>query len=114
MAQVPTFEDNRILAKFLGDFSKTAEARFRQSARAANLELTGELISSIRAGTVERGRGYIQGSVLISELLSIKDMKTIRRMTVRARRSECIAVSDHKTFKTRDYIAKRRRTWFLY
>ncbi|SDM41373.1 hypothetical protein [Siphonobacter aquaeclarae] len=82
MAQAPSFEDNPILAKFLGDFAKVAETRFRQSARAADLELTGELISSIRAGAVERGKGYIQGSVLFSELLRIKDMKTLRYTTV--------------------------------
>jgi len=76
------FEDSPILSRFLEDFVKRVERAVKDTVAREGVVESGELLDSIRAGSVTRGKGWISGHVAYSELLRIKDMKVLNYGTV--------------------------------
>ncbi|MDQ1085645.1 hypothetical protein [Siphonobacter sp. SORGH_AS_1065] len=80
--EIQDFENNPALALLLERFVKYVENQLKSAAKAQEVELTGEMIDSIRSQAVEYGKGAISASVVFSELFRIKDMKQLRYTTV--------------------------------
>lgn len=76
------FGDHPILQKLYEDLAKRSERAFEDAVRREGLVDTGELLDSIRAGTVEVGGKTISTSVLFSQLLRLKDVKTMQYFTI--------------------------------
>lgn len=71
------FEDSPILTKLLEDFVRRVEFALKDAVNREGVVDTGDLVDSIKAGTVNRGKGWISAHVSFSELLRIKDMKVL-------------------------------------
>jgi hypothetical protein len=71
------FENSAVLKKVLNDFVNLAERRFREAIVREGKVLSGELLNSIREGAIEEGQGFISAHVNFSEILRIKDMKSL-------------------------------------
>ncbi|GAB2798743.1 hypothetical protein GCM10027275_50450 [Rhabdobacter roseus] len=76
------FEDSPILHKLLQDFTKRVERGLQDAVRREGVVLTGELLHSIRAGSVTQGKGWISAHIYYSDLLRIKDMKVLNYSTI--------------------------------
>ena len=76
------FEDSPVLAHLLEDFVKRVERAFKDAVDREGVIQTGDLLDSIRAGSITRGKGWISGLVYYSDLLRIKDMKVLNYSTI--------------------------------
>lgn len=72
-----SFENSAVLKKVLEDFVTLAEKRFREAVVREGKVLSGDLLNSIRAGAVELGQGFITAHVNYSDVMRIKDMKSL-------------------------------------
>ncbi len=72
------FENSEVLKKVLQNFMSLSERSFKMAVQREGKELTSEMLNSIRAGSLEVGKGFITAHVYYSELLRIKDMKNLR------------------------------------
>lgn len=69
--------ENPVFAEILARYANEAEKAFRRQVNAEGIVMTGELLNSIRAGAIERGKGFITASVHYDMLLRIKDLKQL-------------------------------------
>lgn len=69
--------DSPIFGEVLQRYINEAERVFRREVSAQGLVLTGEMLDSIRAGAIERGQSFIQGSVHYNALLRLKDVRQL-------------------------------------
>lgn len=69
--------DNPVFGEILQRYITEAERVFRREVAAQGLVLTGDMLNSIRASSVERGQGFIQASVHYNALLRLKDMRQL-------------------------------------
>lgn len=72
-----SFENSAVLKKVLEDFVTLAEKRFREAVVREGKVLSGDLLNSIRAGAVELGQGFITAHVNFSDVLRVKDVKSL-------------------------------------
>ena len=96
------FEDSAVLKKVLQDFVQHTENTLKTAAMREGKVLTGEMLSSIRAGAVEQGKGFITAHVYYSEILRIKDVKSLnysRTPPLAAMREyvEAVGISNFRT-----------------
>ncbi len=76
------FVDSPVLNRLLEDFVKRVERTIKDAVEREGVKETGELLDSIRAGAVTRGKGWISAHVYYSDLLRIKDMKVLNYSTI--------------------------------
>ena len=69
--------DNPVFTEILNRYVNESEKAFRRQLQAEGVVLTGDLLNSIRAGAMERGKGFITASVHYDMLLRIKDLKQL-------------------------------------
>ncbi|CAG4992200.1 hypothetical protein DYBT9275_00913 [Dyadobacter sp. CECT 9275] len=69
--------ENPIFEEILRRYVLRAEQVISREVQAQGLVLSGEMKDSIRAAALEKGAGFIQGSVYYEALLRIKDLKTL-------------------------------------
>lgn len=78
----PNLIEHPIINKLLNDFIRRAEKTFEAAVEREGLVSSGDLLNSIRAGTVKTGSDFITAHVAYSDLLRIKDMKTLNYGTI--------------------------------
>ena len=76
------FTNSPIQEKLYHELAARIEKQLKQAVQLANLHDTGDLVNSIRAGSVKVGDKTISTSVVFSALLRLKDMKTLSYSTI--------------------------------
>lgn len=76
------FGTNPILNKLYEELGSRIEKTFKDAVRREGLLDTGDLVDSIKAGSVKTENGTLSTSVAFSALLRLKDMKTLRYFTI--------------------------------
>jgi len=76
------FTNNPIQEKLYTELAARIEKQLKQAVQEANLNDTGDLVNSIRAGSVKIGDKTISTSVVFSALLRLKDMKNLSYSTI--------------------------------
>ena len=76
IVESPVFEE--ILRRYVS----MSERVFKDAVESSGKVLTAEMLNSIKAGAIERGKGFISGHVHFDAILRIKDMKTLNYSTV--------------------------------
>lgn len=74
--------ENPAIANIIQKYVALAERAFKQEVASAGLVMDGDLLSSIRAGALERGKEWLEGHVYYDMLLRVKDLRVLRYTTI--------------------------------
>ena len=74
--------DNPIIQNLLENYQNEAVRVFKREVKNSGKVWTGDMLNSIRASAIERGKDFLTASIQYSEVLRLKDIKQLNFTTI--------------------------------